>query len=172
MKQGIAALLSGVLFGVGLAVSGMLIPDKVLNFLDIAGYWDPSLALVMGGAIAVTLPGFYLVTTRERPLLAEVFSLPSATEIDSKLLAGAALFGLGWGLSGLCPAPALVNLASGLSDVLVFHILISLVLQWFLFVSPPLSERSSSHPRFARAKSASFFVLYPVRRLPSSLLFV
>ncbi len=120
MKQGIAALLAGLLFGAGLAVSGMLIPDKVLNFLDIAGHWDPSLAFVMGGAIAVTLPGFYLVTKRERPVLAEVFSLPSATEIDAKLLIGAALFGLGWGLSGLCPAPALVNIATGLGDVLMF----------------------------------------------------
>ena len=120
MKQGIAALLAGLLFGAGLAVSGMLIPDKVLNFLDIAGHWDPSLAFVMGGAIAITLPGFYLVTKRDRPVLAEVFSLPSATEIDAKLLFGAALFGLGWGLSGLCPAPALVNIATGLSDVLMF----------------------------------------------------
>lgn len=120
MKQGLAALAAGVLFGLGLAVSGMLIPDKVLNFLDIAGHWDPSLALVMGGAIAVTLPGYFWVTKRERPLFAEAFSLPAATTIDARLLAGAALFGLGWGLSGLCPAPALVNIASGLGDVLVF----------------------------------------------------
>lgn len=120
MKQGLAALLSGALFGVGLAVSGMLIPDKVLNFLDIAGRWDPSLALVMGGAILVTLPGFYWVTQRERPLFADGFSLPTATDIDAKLLAGAALFGAGWGLSGLCPAPALVNITTASGDVLVF----------------------------------------------------
>lgn len=120
MKQGIAAMVAGVLFGLGLAVSGMLIPDKVLNFLDIAGHWDPSLALVMGGAIAVTLPGYFVVTKRERPLFAEGFSLPAATAIDARLLGGAALFGLGWGLSGLCPAPALVNIASGFGDVLVF----------------------------------------------------
>lgn len=120
MKQGFAALLSGLLFGAGLAVSGMLIPDKVQNFLDVAGYWDPSLALVMGGAILVTLPGYFLVTKAQRPLFAEVFSLPSTTTIDGKLLGGAALFGVGWGLSGLCPAPALVNITTGMSDVLVF----------------------------------------------------
>ncbi len=120
MKQGIAALISGLLFGVGLAVSGMLIPDKVLNFLDIAGHWDPSLALVMGGAILVTLPGYFVVTKAQRPLFAEGFSLPTTNAIDAKLLGGATLFGIGWGLSGLCPAPALVNVATGLSDVLVF----------------------------------------------------
>lgn len=120
MKQGMAALLAGIIFGVGLAVSGMLIPDKVLNFLDIAGHWDPSLALVMGGAIVVTLPGYFVVTKRERPLFAESFSLPTTTAIDAKLLVGAALFGIGWGLSGLCPAPALVNITTGFVDVLIF----------------------------------------------------
>ncbi|MFT5604996.1 MAG: putative membrane protein YedE/YeeE [Paracoccaceae bacterium] len=120
MKQGFAALLSGLLFGAGLAVSGMLIPDKVLNFLDIAGHWDPSLALVMGGAILVTLPGYFLVTKRERPLFAKGFSVPLTRAIDGRLIGGAALFGVGWGLSGLCPAPSLVNITSGLSAVLVF----------------------------------------------------
>ena len=120
MKESIAALLAGVLFGIGLAVSGMLIPDKVLNFLDVAGHWDPSLALVMGGALMVTIPGYYLVTRKSRPVLAESFSLPSATAIDGRLLLGAAMFGAGWGLSGLCPAPALVNITTGLVDVLVF----------------------------------------------------
>ncbi|WP_372797619.1 DUF6691 family protein [Litorivivens sp.] len=120
MKELLAALVAGLLFGVGLAVSGMLIPDKVLNFLDIAGHWDPSLALVMGGALAVTVPGYYLVAQRPRPLLVSSFSLPTSTAIDGKLLAGASLFGLGWGLSGLCPAPALVNITTGFVDVLAF----------------------------------------------------
>ena len=120
MKESIAALLAGVVFGIGLAVSGMLIPDKVLNFLDVAGHWDPSLALVMGGALMVTIPGYYLVTRKSRPVLAESFSLPSATAIDGRLLLGAAMFGAGWGLSGLCPAPALVNITTGLVDLLVF----------------------------------------------------
>lgn len=120
MKMSIAALLAGVLFGIGLAVSGMLIPDKVLNFLDIAGHWDPSLALVMGGALAITIPGYYLVTQQPKPVFANTFSLPTSRDIDVKLLSGAALFGLGWGLSGLCPAPALVNIATGYVDVLAF----------------------------------------------------
>lgn len=120
MKTSLAALLAGILFGMGLAVSGMLIPDKVLNFLDIAGQWDPSLALVMGGALAITIPGYYLVTKRPKPVLAEAFSLPTSRDIDAKLLTGAALFGLGWGLSGLCPAPALVNITTAFVDVLAF----------------------------------------------------
>lgn len=120
MKASLAALLAGVLFGIGLAVSGMLIPDKVLNFLDIAGHWDPSLALVMGGALAITIPGYYLVTKRARPVFADTFSLPTNRDIDAKLLTGAALFGLGWGLSGLCPAPALVNITTAFVDVLAF----------------------------------------------------
>lgn len=120
MKTSLAALLAGILFGMGLAVSGMLIPDKVLNFLDIAGHWDPSLALVMGGALAITIPGYHLVTKRPKPVLAEAFSLPTSRDIDAKLLTGAALFGLGWGLSGLCPAPALVNITTAFVDVLAF----------------------------------------------------
>lgn len=120
MKTSLAALLAGVLFGIGLAVSGMLIPDKVLNFLDIAGHWDPSLALVMGGALAITIPGYYLVTKQPKPVFADAFSLPTSRDVDAKLLTGAALFGLGWGLSGLCPAPALVNISTAFVDVLAF----------------------------------------------------
>lgn len=120
MKENLAALFAGALFGVGLAVSGMLIPDKVLNFLDVAGHWDPSLALVMGAAVAVTLPGYFWVMRKSQPLLAERFQVPTNRQIDGRLLLGASLFGLGWGLSGLCPAPALVNIATGLSDVLIF----------------------------------------------------
>lgn len=120
MKQQLAALFAGILFGVGLAVSGMLIPDKVLNFLDIAGHWDPSLALVMGGAVLVTVPGYYWVRQKPRPVLANFFSLPDATAIDARLLIGATLFGIGWGLSGLCPAPALVNITTGFAEVWLF----------------------------------------------------
>lgn len=120
MKTSLAALLAGILFGIGLAVSGMLIPDKVLNFLDIAGHWDPSLALVMGGALAITIPGYFVVTKRSKPVFADGFSLPTSRDIDAKLLAGAAMFGVGWGLSGLCPAPALVNITTAFVDVLAF----------------------------------------------------
>ena len=102
-----AAFAAGLLFGLGLCVSGMVNPAKVLGFLDVAGAWDPSLALVMGGALLVALPGFQLLLRRARPLAAERFQLPAAVRIDKRLLTGAALFGLGWGLAGLCPGPAL-----------------------------------------------------------------
>lgn len=103
----IYGLISGVLFGVGLAVSGMINPAKVLNFLDLFGTWDPSLAFVMAGAIGVTLPGYWLVGKRLTPVADTQFHLPQKSEIDRPLMAGAALFGIGWGIAGLCPGPAL-----------------------------------------------------------------
>jgi uncharacterized membrane protein YedE/YeeE len=125
MRKLLFALLSGALFGFGLVVSGMTQPAKVLGFLDIAaltdGHWDPSLAFVMGGAVAVTLIGF-AVTPRpgRRPWAAPVFALPSREQIDAPLLAGAALFGIGWGLAGYCPGPALAVLLTGQRDGLIF----------------------------------------------------
>lgn len=113
-------LISGILFGAGIALSGMGDPAKVQNFLDLAGQWDPSLAFVMGGGLLVTTPGFMWLLKRERPLFADVFSLPTKQDLDGKLLAGAAMFGGGWGLSGLCPAPALVVLLSGGAMFLLF----------------------------------------------------
>lgn len=104
----VAALAAGLVFGVGLLVSGMANPAKVLNFLDFAGQWDPSLLFVMGGAIAVTLPGFRWLKGRGQPLFVEAFEWPSAQHIDARLVLGAALFGVGWGISGFCPGPALV----------------------------------------------------------------
>ncbi len=114
------ALLAGVLFGLGLALSNMMDPAKVLSFLDLAGAWDPSLMLVMGGAIAVTVPGFALVLKRPHPLFDKQFYLPSSTAIDPPLLMGAALFGLGWGMVGLCPGPALAGLVTGSLEILGF----------------------------------------------------
>lgn len=102
-----AALAAGLLFGLGLAVSQMVNPLKVLAFLDVFGSWDPSLAFVMGGAIAVTAPGFYLLRKLDRPVLAPRFQWPERRDLDRKLLGGAALFGVGWGLAGYCPGPAL-----------------------------------------------------------------
>jgi len=116
----VAALVSGLLFGLGLAISQMINPAKVLAFLDVAGDWDPSLALVMGGAVAVTLVAFPVVMRRSRPALAESFTLPTKTRIDGRLLAGAVLFGVGWGLVGLCPGPAIGGLAYLLPEGLYF----------------------------------------------------
>ncbi len=118
--KNLIALIAGALFGVGLALSNMMDPAKVLNFLDIAGSWDPSLILVMGGAIGVTLPGYWLVLKRPHPLLDKQFYVPDARNIDTKLLAGAALFGIGWGLAGLCPGPAFAGLATGKLEIIAF----------------------------------------------------
>ena len=99
-------LFAGLIFGLGLVISGMSDPAKVLNFLDIAGRWDPSLAFVMGGATIVTFLGYRVVLRRPAPLLSDAFHLPAARMIDLRLLGGAALFGIGWGVGGFCPGPA------------------------------------------------------------------
>ena len=110
----------GLLFGVGLIVSGMSNPAKVLNFLDLAGTFDPSLAFVMGGAVLVAFVGFRLVLAREKPLLAPRFQLPTRTDIDARLIVGPALFGIGWGLGGFCPGPAFTALSLAAPGTLVF----------------------------------------------------
>lgn len=110
----------GLLFGVGLIVSGMADPAKVLAFLDPVGSWDPSLAFVMAGAVLVAFIGYRVAWRLGRPLLAEGFDLPTRRDIDGPLLVGAALFGIGWGLGGFCPGPALVSLGLGSSGTLVF----------------------------------------------------
>jgi hypothetical protein len=116
----IAPLFCGLIFGAGLLISGMVQPTKVLGFLDILGAWDPSLAVVMAAALAVSVPGFMLVNQRPRPWLAKQYFWPSTSEIDLPLMAGAALFGIGWGLVGLCPGPALESLATLSPGVIVF----------------------------------------------------
>jgi uncharacterized membrane protein YedE/YeeE len=115
-----AALICGFIFGWGLLISGMVQPAKVLAFLDILGAWDASLAVVMAAALAVSGAGFALIKRRQQPLLAAQHAWPSKTEIDAPLVTGAALFGIGWGLVGLCPGPALENLASLSPRVIVF----------------------------------------------------
>jgi uncharacterized membrane protein YedE/YeeE len=119
-----ANLVIGLVFGLGLLVSGMSNPTKVLGFLDVAsiasGTWDPSLALVMLGAITVALPGYRLVLKMPRPQFAARFHLPTSSEVDSRLFVGAALFGIGWGLVGLCPGPALTSLAVGGRQTLLY----------------------------------------------------
>lgn len=106
----IANLVAGVVFGLGLIISGLANPAKVLNFLDLAGAWDPSLAFVMAGAVLTAAIGFRFVLARPAPILDTRFHLPAATAIDRRMLAGAAMFGVGWGLSGYCPGPAITAL--------------------------------------------------------------
>ena len=113
MQHRISEFLVGLLFGLGLLLSGMTDPGKVLGFLDLFGAWDPSLALVMGGAIAVGFFAFVIAKQRTVSFLGGAVHLPTANQIDKRLLIGAVLFGAGWGLAGFCPGPALVSLASG-----------------------------------------------------------
>ncbi len=151
MNSKIASLVAGLLFGIGLTLAQMVNPAKVLNFLDLAGSWDPSLAFVLGGATVTAAIGFRLVGQRATPLFADDFKLPTASAIDRPLIVGAALFGVGWGLVGLCPGPAIAALAIAPSKVAIFvvamlsgmglyHVLIS------RRVSPPEVVRSPQRP--------------------------
>ena len=120
MTSYLVSYVSGVVFAVGLVVGGMNRPSKVIGFLDISGNWDPSLILVMGGAMAVYMLAYWIVRPRATMLQASQTALPSRRDIDVPLLAGAAVFGLGWGLGGLCPGPALTGIGSGQSSILLF----------------------------------------------------
>jgi uncharacterized membrane protein YedE/YeeE len=120
MRQNIAALVAGILFGLGLAVSQMINPAKVVGFLDIFGRWDPSLILVMAGAVMVTFIGFRLIQSRPAPLFGARFELPTRRDLDSRLIAGAVIFGIGWGLTGFCPGPAIASLAFGIPETIIF----------------------------------------------------
>ena len=116
----IITLIAGLLFGSGLKLSGMVNPLKVQNFLDLFGDWDPSLAFVMGGAIAVTMPSFWLIKKRGSPMYNDKFHLPKNTDFDMKLILGAAIFGMGWGLGGFCPGPAITSLSLAASGTFIF----------------------------------------------------
>jgi uncharacterized membrane protein YedE/YeeE len=121
MKRSVVAFLSGLVFSAGLCVSGMTRPSKVLGFLDVFGSWDPSLALVMLGAVSVSAIGFRIARRRVGPVLGGEFSIPGpGRALEARMIAGAALFGVGWGLSGLCPGPAVVSLAGGQMGAFVF----------------------------------------------------
>ncbi len=116
----LSAFVAGLIFGLGLILSGMTDPSKVIAFLDLAGMWDPSLAFVMGGAIVVASIGFYFASRRSRAVLGDLMRLPTATRIDRRLVLGSLAFGVGWGLAGYCPGPALASLLSGRSEPLIF----------------------------------------------------
>ncbi|MCE8018119.1 YeeE/YedE family protein [Halomonas sp. MCCC 1A17488] len=122
--------IAGLLFGLGLALAGMTDPARVLGFLDLFGAWDPTLMFVLGGAVVTTFIGYRVVFRRERPMLGETFQLPTRQDLDGRLIGGAALFGIGWGLSGYCPGPAIASIA-GLTAPL-FAMLVAMVAGWFL----------------------------------------
>lgn len=116
----VASLLAGLLFGAGLAVSQMINPQKVLAFLDVTGNWDPSLALVMGAALVVSAVGYRIAKRRDQPLLTSRFQLPTRVDIDGRLAGGALIFGVGWGLAGYCPGPAIAATAIGIAEPWAF----------------------------------------------------
>ena len=120
MKTIVSSLAAGIVFGLGLALSGMTQADKVIGFLDVADAWDPSLAFVMVGAIAVHLVLFRLILKRSSPLFGDSFGIPTRTDIDTRLVAGSAIFGVGWAIGGYCPGPGLASLASGAPNALAF----------------------------------------------------
>ena len=143
------SLLSGLVFGFGLILSGMANPAKVLGFLDLFGRWDPSLSLVMGGAIAVASTVFFLARRRSISLLGAAMKLPTAKHIDRRLVGGGLLFGLGWGIAGFCPGPALVALGMGEGKAIVF-VLAMLAGMGLFEVLERLQQNTSSPARQAR----------------------
>jgi uncharacterized membrane protein YedE/YeeE len=118
--QILMALIAGLVFGLGLIVSGMTNPAKVIGFLDLAGEWDPSLAFVMGGAVLVGLVAFRFAAKRSKALLGDAMRLPTATQIDRRLVLGGLAFGVGWGLAGYCPGPAVASLGTGVTEPIIF----------------------------------------------------
>jgi uncharacterized membrane protein YedE/YeeE len=119
-EKNASALAAGLLFGLGLAISQMVNPKKILDFLDVTGNWDPSLALVMAGAVGVTMLAFRFVVKRKQPIFDSEFHLPRLTKVDRRLLVGSGVFGLGWGIGGYCPGPGIAALSAGSVEALVF----------------------------------------------------
>lgn len=147
MSRTVSAFAIGLLFGLGLLVSGMTNPGKVLAFLDLTGRWDPSLALVMAGAVAVSAAGYVIARRRGRPVLAPTLEIPTRRDIDGRLLAGAALFGLGWGLAGLCPGPALtlLTIVPVPAAVFVAAMLVGMLLvRWIPAIGPVGAGRQAA----------------------------
>jgi uncharacterized membrane protein YedE/YeeE len=142
VKRLAVAYVSGVLFALGLGVSGMTHPSKVLGFLDFTGAWDPSLAFVMGSGVLVNFIFFRIAARRGAPLLAPTFALPERRAIDASLLGGAALFGVGWGLGGFCPGPAIVSVVTGATPVVAF--VVAMLLAMGIFDAVEKSTRSAA----------------------------
>ena len=134
--RNLVTVFTGLIFGIGLIMSGMTNPAKVQNFLDLFGTWDPSLALVMGGAILITMPGFWLVQKRQTPFFEDSFLIPQKTNLDFYLLTGSAIFGIGWGLGGFCPGPVIVSISNGSTgtNLFVITMLIGMVLAKLLIL--------------------------------------
>ena len=149
MRFAVASGLAGLVFGWGLIISGMANPAKVIGFLDLSVPWDPSLMFVMGGAIALGLPGFLLAKRLKNSLMGLPMNLPTNTHVDKKLLLGAALFGAGWGIGGFCPGPALVSMADGQPKALVFVLAMLVGMLGF-----ELMDRFVHAPRKAKLNAA------------------
>ena len=139
----VVTYLIGLVFGLGICISGMANPAKVINFFDVAGTWDPSLAFVMGGALIVTFVGYRIVLRRPAPVLAPKFLIPTRTDIDTALVAGSATFGVGWGIAGFCPGGSLPVLGTGRPEVLIFTAA--------LLVGVGIAKFAQSRPAGARA---------------------
>lgn len=148
----IAACLSGVVFGFGLALSGMLDPSRVRGFLDVFGPWDPSLAFVLGGAVAAALAGVWLSRRLPRPAFDDAFHLPETNTIDDRLISGAAIFGVGWGMAGLCPGPAVASVTLGVPATLVF--LAAMLAGMAIHDLDPLRTRLNGGPRHSARRRA------------------
>lgn len=137
------ALFTGLVFGTGIAISGMMDPAKVLNFFDVAGTWDPSLAFVMGGALIVASVGYRLVWRRYAPIFEGRFQVPTTSAVDARLVGGAALFGIGWGIAGFCPGAAIPALGTGRWEVALF--LAAVVAGFFLRrLLSPIAARAAA----------------------------
>ena len=151
MKSQAAALFAGIVFGVGLGLSGMTQPAKVIGFLDVFGAWDPSLLFVMGGALFVHFLLSRSILRRQRPVLDSRFHLPRQARIDATLVRGAAIFGAGWGLAGYCPGPAIVSLGSGAAPAVVFVASMALGMAIHHFTSAARAAESSGSESASRA---------------------
>lgn len=134
--------LTGVVFGIGLVVGGMTMPDKVIDFLDLASGWDPSLAFVMGGAVAVHAVAYRLIMAQPGPVLGGTFYVPALSDIDARLVIGGGLFGVGWALGGYCPGPAIVGAGTGATAPVVFVVSMACGMYLWHFVDQRLTASS------------------------------